>query len=376
VDSNVDRSAARRILDLAERFEKQLDLFKQLSQPSPLDRTVRSTENTAEDLPREPVGILLAFAYPDRIAQRRTKEYDKYVLSGGRGARLSAADPLTREEYLVVAELDGDTQEAQIFFAAPVDREDLEAHCAELINIEDFCGWDDEAQAVVSRSRHLLGRLIVREHQQTNPSDDLRLPALLEGIRKTGLGHLPWDKKSLALRSRIAFIGRVTPKPHSWPEVSDAALLSNLECWLAPFLGGITRLKELQKIDLVDALFSLLSPNQQRQLDRLAPTHLQVPSGSRVPLDYGSGDTPVLSVRLQEMFGCSTTPAIAGQTPVIVHLLSPAGRPIQVTSDLANFWATTYREVKKELCGRYPRHYWPDNPLAATPTKRAKPRKR
>ncbi len=375
-DSNVDRNAARRIIELAERFEKQLELYKPPSKSPAHDKTVRLTEKASDDYSNEPVGIVLAFAYPDRIAQRRPKEYDRYVLSGGRGAWLSAADPLTREEYLVVAELDGDPQEAQIFLAAPVDLEDLVTHCAEQISIEDFSGWDDEAQAVVSWSRHLLGRLIVRERQQTNPSNDIRLPALLEGIRKTGLGHLPWDKKSLALRSRIAFIGRVTPKPHSWPEVSDSALLGNLECWLAPFLGGITRLKELQKIDLVGALFSLLSPNQQRQLDRLAPTHLPVPSGSRVPLDYGSGDTPVLSVRLQEMFGCSTTPTIAGQTPVIVHLLSPAGRPIQVTSDLANFWATTYHEVKKELCGRYPKHFWPDNPLGATPTKRAKPRKK
>lgn len=194
--------------------------------------------------------------------------------------------------------------------------------------------------------------------------------ALIEGIRENGLSVLPWEAEAHMLRARMAFARQGS----DWPDTSDAALLGTLESWLMPFIDGMTRLTHLEGIDLKAALKSLLSWEQQQRLDALAPTHIKVPSGSRIPLDYLAGDVPVLAVRLQEMFGCTKTPTVGRDVPVLLHLLSPAGRPIQVTRDLANFWATTYAAVKKDLKGRYPRHFWPDDPLTAVPTRRAKPR--
>ena len=192
-----------------------------------------------------------------------------------------------------------------------------------------------------------------------------------------GINILPWNKKTRAWQARILFLNRLADASDKWPDVSDQGLLNTLEEWLAPFLTGMSRKEHLQRLDLKGALSGLLSWHRQNRLDALAPTHITVPSGSRIPLDYAAGDIPVLAVRLQEMFGAVDTPTIAGgKVPVMLHLLSPASRPVQVTRDLANFWENTYFEVRKDLRGRYPKHYWPDNPLAAMPTGRAKPRRR
>jgi ATP-dependent helicase HrpB len=193
---------------------------------------------------------------------------------------------------------------------------------------------------------------------------------LLEGIRRNGLACLPWNAAARQLQARISFMHRAAPR--NWPDASDAMLLSTLHEWLLPYVHSMRRLAQLRRLDLYAVLLAQLSWAQQRQLDELAPSHLTVPSGSRVRLDY-SQETPVLAVRLQEMFGLADTPRIAGgRLPVLLHLLSPARRPVQVTQDLATFWQGSYHDVKKELKGRYPKHHWPDDPLQAEPTARAK----
>ncbi|HEX8670396.1 MAG TPA: ATP-dependent helicase C-terminal domain-containing protein, partial [Longimicrobium sp.] len=194
--------------------------------------------------------------------------------------------------------------------------------------------------------------------------------ALLDGVRERGLGALPWSKSARQLQERLVFLRRADA---SWPDASDAGLLAGLEEWLAPHLHGVISLAQLARLDLAAILESMLPWDRRRRLDEQAPTHVEVPSGSRIAVDYSDPEAPVLAVRLQEVFGWTETPRIAG-VPLTLHLLSPAHRPVQVTRDLASFWRTTYFDVKKDLKGRYPKHYWPDDPLAATPTRRARPR--
>ena len=220
-----------------------------------------------------------------------------------------------------------------------------------------------------------MGALTLRSEPLTAPDTDQLLAALLDGIRHQGLDCLPWTRALRHWQNRVCFLQSSADGRQPWPDVSDDGLLKHLEQWLAPYLIGITRLRDLARIELKKALAAMLSYQQRRLLDKLAPTHLTVPSGSRIPIDY-SGDVPVLAVRLQEMFGLCQTPAVAGgRQPLLIHLLSPAGRPVQITRDLAGFWQTGYPEVKKELKGRYPKHYWPDDPLQAQATARVRPKR-
>jgi ATP-dependent helicase HrpB len=226
---------------------------------------------------------------------------------------------------------------------------------------------------VEAKRERRLWSLVLDERPLKNPPAD-RVAAMIEGIRAMGLAVLPWTDHARALQARIAFLRRLDD---AWPDLSDEALLANLEEWLAPFLAGMTRRAHLANLNLMEALLSQLDWKRRQALDALAPTHLVVPSGSRVPLDYQSGEVPVLAVRLQEMFGATDTPTVAGgKVQVLLHLLSPARRPVQVTRDLKSFWANSYRAVKADLKGQYPKHYWPDDPLQAEPTARAKPRPR
>jgi ATP-dependent helicase HrpB len=195
---------------------------------------------------------------------------------------------------------------------------------------------------------------------------------LLDGVRQIGLTALPWSDSARLLRQRLAFLHAVDS---SWPDVSDAALTETLGTWLAPRIGSARSISDLERVDLTGALLALLPWERRASLDELAPTHIVVPSGSRIPIDYSDIAAPVLAVRLQEMFGLADTPRIArGAVPLTIHLLSPAHRPVQVTRDLAGFWRTSYFDVRKEMRGRYPKHYWPDDPMQAEPTRKAKPR--
>jgi ATP-dependent helicase HrpB len=218
-----------------------------------------------------------------------------------------------------------------------------------------------------------LGSLILSEQGLSKPDSSAISKALIQGIRQAGLDKLSWTTELRQWRARIAFLCRIEGQDSRWPDLSDDTLRHTLDDWLGPFLSGITTLDRATKLDLTQPLHALLSWEQSRHLERLAPTHLTVPSGSSVRVEYETLDLPILAVRLQEMFGCKDTPRLVdGKIPVMLHLLSPARRPVQITKDLASFWATAYQEVRKELRGRYLKHSWPENPLAAQPTAKTK----
>ena len=322
-------------------------------------------------------GKLLAMAYPDRIAQKRrdatASTAGRYLLSNGRGAILTQPQSVSESEYLVVAQLDAGEREASIQLAAPVEADELFSLFADEIIDLPRIEWDSRDGVVIAQQERRLGSLIIQVRKLDQPDASLMLAALMQGIRELGLSSLPWSAAALALRTRIEFAFQ-HDKHASWPDVTDSRLFAELDQWLAPWLNGITRRSQLNQLDMHAILMSLLDWNQQQRLDEIAPTHLLVPSGSRIPLDYSNG-TPTLSVRLQEVFGMHATPRIGGGTvPVVMELLSPARRPVQVTQDLASFWARGYHDVKKDLKGRYPKHFWPDDPLQAQATARAKPR--
>jgi ATP-dependent helicase HrpB len=279
---------------------------------------------------------------------------------------------MANEEFVVVADLDGSAQDSRIFLAASVTAAEIEQLYADRIADEETVQWSPRDGAVLARRRRRLGALILEDKPLGRPDRDKLRAAMLDGVRQLGLAALPWTDDLARWRERVAFLRRLDD---SWPDLSDATLLASLESWLAPFLDGVSRKDHLSRIDLAAALKALVPWGKQRALDRLAPSHIEVPSGSRVPIDYANPGEPTLSVRLQEMFGLLDTPRLAdGRVPITLHLLSPARRPVQVTRDLASFWATGYRAVKAELKGRYPRHYWPDDPLVAEPTARVRPR--
>lgn len=316
-------------------------------------------------------GLLLAFAYPERIGQGRGD--GRFLLRNGSGAAFKEPQALAKESYLVAAELGGQGgPENRIFLAAPIAEEDLRKYFKDQILVQDNIVWDHEAQAVRGRRTETLGALVLSNTPLSNPDPEKILAALLAGIRQTGIGILPWSKVASQFRQRLGFMHHFH---QGWPDVSDEGLLASLEGWLAPYLYGVSTREQLQRLAVVAALEELLSWQQRQRLEEWAPTHITVPSGQRIPIQYTKPDNPVLAVRLQEMFGLPQTPCIGqGQIPLTLHLLSPAQRPVQVTKDLTSFWKNTYFEVKKDLMGRYPKHYWPDNPLEAMPTNRAKPR--
>ncbi len=325
----------------------------------------------AEDVER--VGTLVALAYPDRIAMRRAGEGARFLLRNGRGARLEAPGALARAPFLAIADLDGVAPESRIWLAAPLDETEARAALGAAVVTEREVTWDARTEAVRATERERAGALVFRERPLRDVDAEEVTDALLGAVRSAGLASLPWSPAALALRARLAFAHRVAPD--DYPDVSDAALLAGLDAWLRPAATGARRRADLARLDLGAALLDRLPWPARRALDELAPTHLEVPSGSRVPVDYGDPAAPVLAVRLQEVFGLAETPRLGrGRVPVTMHLLSPAHRPVQVTRDLASFWRSGYFEVRKDLKGRYPRHHWPDDPLTAQATRRAKPR--
>lgn len=318
-------------------------------------------------------GALLALAYPDRVAKRRPGGRGSFLLANGRGAALRDSDPLAGADYLAVAETDDAGREARILAAAPLDEATLEAVLGDRIAWVETVAWDAAEQAVAARRQRRLGALVLADAALPNPDPAAVTAALLEGVRRLGLDALPWRSGAVALRQRVGFARAL--EGESWPDWSDAALMETLEQWLGPHLSGMRRRSDLDRLDLGQILSTALGWEQQRALDALAPATIPIPSGRRAAIDYADPAQPVLAVKLQEMFGQAETPRVGnGRVPVAIHLLSPAGRPLQVTRDLAGFWAGSYAEVRKDMRGRYPRHPWPDDPLAAPATARAKPR--
>jgi len=379
----VDQGAVRQVRATAKQWQTQL-----------LGQVIKST-HTDDAM----TGVILAYAYPDRIAHCRNNAHNnahskahnnapkstqnniqnkrgsstgsRFLLSNGRGAILNEGDMLSTEEFIVAAHLDG-SHEARIFLAAGIHREQLRDFHADLIHEKTFVSWDNRAGCVLARRQQRLGEIVIDDEIWQDADPQAVQNALLDGIRAQGLDCLPWTNNARELQARVSFLHEQFAR--TWPCFSDATLLATLDDCFAPYLHKMSRLSHLSKLDLHSILLARLPWDLQRQLDELAPTHLVVPSGSRVKLDY-TQRPPVLAVRLQEMFGFTDTPRIAhGKVAVLLHLLSPARRPLQITQDLAGFWQSSYHDVKKEMKGRYPKHHWPDNPLEAQATARVKPR--
>ena len=320
-------------------------------------------------------GQLLAFAYPDRIGELREGRELQYRLSGGRGATLAENDRLKGEPYLVIADLDGKGREARIDLAAPITTEEIEKNFADQVASHRRVFWDEKKERVMAVEEQKLGELVLESRRIPNPVQEEITAALLEALRSKELRALPWSPESLSFIDRVNFARLYDPEGN-WPDMSLAELERTLDDWLSPYLAGLTSLADVQQLTLLDILKNRLSWDQGAQLNSFAPGTIKVPSGSHIRLDYSNPETPVLAVRLQEVFGLSDVPKLAeGRVAVSVHLLSPARRPVQITQDLASFWRNTYAEVKKDLKGRYPKHYWPDDPMQAEATHRVKPRK-
>ncbi len=319
----------------------------------------------------ESAGSLLIDAWPDRVARARGAP-GRFVLANGRGAMVEETDPLARHAFLVVADLQGKAQNPRIVSAAPVSEEEIRARLAHRVETTTQVRFDAERRAVRVRETTRLGAITLSERALPAPRGEAADRAILEALRQNGVGILPWGKASTTLRHRLAWLRTGLGDP--WPDVSDAALAACLDDWLAPFLRGDPSLAALPEPVLLDGLRSLVPHELQRRIDELAPTHFSAPSGSHVPIDY-EGEQPVLAIRVQELFGLARHPAIAGGTvPLTLELLSPAHRPIQTTRDLPGFWRGSWADVRSDMRGRYPRHVWPENPLEAQATARAKPR--
>jgi ATP-dependent helicase HrpB len=321
-------------------------------------------------LKRASLGVLLAYAYPDRIAQLRHTNGTTYLLSNGKGARLRDEENLFGTPYLVVSDLDAKQTDATIYKALPLTREQihtyLETHTQKQIT------WNETHERVEVREVTTLGKLTLQERQLSSTDIPEVTEVLLEEIEAMGLGALSWNKASRRLQERVNFLHH---HDTDFPDFSEAYLLAHLDVWLAPYLEGISSLKTLRTLDLYPILLGQLSYEETQKLDRLAPDKIRVASGSHIAIDYTNPSQPILAVRLQEMFGTTQTPTLMeGRVTLMLHLLSPAHRPIQMTQDLASFWENTYQEVKKELRGRYKKHYWPDNPLEAQATNRVRKR--
>jgi ATP-dependent helicase HrpB len=322
----------------------------------------------------EDMGALAALAYPDRVGRLRPGSRGRYLLRNGRGVSLDAGDPLAGEPWLVVLDLDARGREGRVFLAAPITLAEIEGTLGSQTEEAEEVVWDDAAGRVQARRTRKLGAVVLEEGALRDPDPGAVARALCSGVRTRGLHVLPWSRETAQLRERLAFLRAL--EGDAWPDTSEEGLTASLEAWLAPALTGMRSLGDLGRVDLGEALLSLLPRDRRAALDRLAPTHVEVPSGSHILLDYADPSAPVLAVRLQEVFGLRETPTVGGgRVPLTVHLLSPARRPVQVTRDLASFWRGAYFEVRKDLRSRYPKHEWPEDPLAAEPTRRTKPRR-
>ncbi len=360
---HIDKGACKRVLETASGFRKKLNSSGKVKKSS-----------------ADTVGLLLGFAYPDRIAKSRDTKNSRYLLSGGKGAVLNREDELFGEPFLVIAELDAAQTDARIFSAAALSETSLQEHFVDLITKVRSTKWNDENERVEARETTKLGAITLNEHPVRNIDDGDIKTALLNAIREKGLDTLTWSKEALGLRQRVNFLNywkkqddKAAAVIGDLPDFSDTWLPEHLDLWLLPYLEGIKSFKACRRLDTFTMLSNQLSWDQKKHIDILAPSRIEVPSGSSIVLNYEDPASPVLAVRLQELFGMLDTPLFINSTVTMtVELLSPAHRPMQVTKDLRSFWENTYHEVKKELRGRYKKHYWPDDPFAAQATSKTK----
>jgi ATP-dependent helicase HrpB len=318
-------------------------------------------------------GAVLALAYPDRVAKNRGGGNGAFLLANGRGANVDPASGLAREPYLAVAEIIGSAAQGRIVLAAPIALAEIEARFADRIEAKEEVTFDAPSLSLRGRRLRRLGALAIAEQPIAVTADEAAAHALAAGIARIGTGRLPWSKAQAQWRDRVMFLRR--SEGEEWPDLSDKGLAERTDDWLTPTLVGKTALAQLGVDELGDALTAMLPYDLRRRLDAEAPTHFEAPSGSRVPIDYEAEEGPKLAIRVQELFGLARHPTIAGgRVPLVIELLSPAHRPVQVTRDLPGFWRGSYAAVRSEMRGRYPRHPWPDDPMTAPATRRAKPR--
>ena len=321
---------------------------------------------------------LLLAAYPDRVAQRRGLS-NQYLLNSGQGVELLPDDPLITSDYLVIPGLGGHSSRtnARVFLASAIDRTAIYEQITEQVQEVEHIDWNDSLGRVSAVRQDRLGALVLEQQNIANPDPEKLQDALLSGVHQTGLSCLPWDKDSSQLRERMQFLYRFNDRMETpLPDVTENALLKTLKHWLGPFVEGMTRLEQLKKLSLKDVLLAMLDWPAQQLLEREAPERWQAPSGSNIRIDYSKPEEPKIPVRLQEIFGLTGTPVIGfGRQPMTIELLSPAHCPVQITRDLNSFWKNTYQDVKKDLKGRYPKHYWPEDPMTAEATRYTMPRR-
>ncbi|MGJ5070098.1 ATP-dependent helicase HrpB [Bradyrhizobium oligotrophicum] len=316
-------------------------------------------------------GLMLAFAFPDRVARNRGN--GSFVLANGRGAAVDPTSSLARVPYIAVGELTGTAASGRILLAAPLAIEDIERHFAAHIEAKDEVSFDQNAMALRARRRRKLHAITMADAPVALTPSEETARIFAEGICAAGLDRLPWSKAARQWRDRVTFLRKA--EGDSWPDLSDAGLAERREDWLVPLLADKTALKDISPGDVSDAVMALLPWDLRARLDREAPTHFEAPTGTMLAIDYEAEQGPTIAVRLQELFGLNVHPSIArGAVPLVLELLSPAQRPVQVTRDLPGFWRGSYAAVRTDLRGRYPRHPWPDDPAHAEPTRRAKPR--
>jgi ATP-dependent helicase HrpB len=369
----VERGLGGDAADLSERVERfRRDRSKRAEDMRRMaEGWAKGSSGTSKAEPRS-IGALLTLAYPDRLAKARGKP-GEYLMANGRGAVLEAHERLAKEPYLAIAEIAGGAASARILAAAAISAEEIDALFGNVIQQRDEVAFDRLARALRARGVRRLGALVLNERPLRVPATEEAARALAKGLVLLGLIVLPWSKSLAQWRERVMFLRQA--EGEEWPDLSDEALTQTAEEWLAPHLVGKSSLGEIGPDLLSEALRGLLPWNLQRRLDAEAPTHIEVPTGSQIPVDYGAEEGPVLAVRVQELFGLDKHPAIAaGRVPLILHLLSPAQRPIQITRDLPGFWRGSWAAVRADMRGQYPKHPWPEDPITAPPTRRAKPR--
>ena len=357
-------------VDLTEQMERlHSDMPRRLK--SQLAQTLRRLEAHPKTAPEiEAAGLLTALAYPDRIARRR-ESGEGYLSASGKGLRLPSENSLAASQWLAVAESGGRGRLGTIRSAARLSEETITEHFGHLFSKKERIAWDGKNGRVEAREITTLGAITLKSHPLSAPDPDLLVRGLLEGIRQKGLSILPWSKKSQSLLARIRFV-RFHLSDFA-PDMSDAALMEKLEDWLLPFLEGIRSLEELKGLDMTMILNNMIGWEAANRMESLAPERMEVPSGSKIILDYSDPEHPVLAARLQELFGWLESPKVLdGRVTVTIHLLSPAMRPLAVTKNLESFWENAYPDVRKEMRGRYPKHYWPEDPFSATATKKTK----
>jgi ATP-dependent helicase HrpB len=316
-------------------------------------------------------GLLLALAYPDRVARRRPGAVGRFLLRNGRGARVEEG-ALAAAEFLVAAEVDGAGPDGRVFLGAPVEWAELEPHLAGRVEREETLAWDAAARAVRGSRTERLGAIVLRRAPLRRTDPQRVKVVLMQAIASEGLAALPWTPGVERLRQRLAFLHALDA---SWPPADEDALLRELDAWLGPWLEGVASPAEISARTLAEGLLARLPRERRSVVDALAPERMEVPSGSWIDIEYADPEAPVLAVRLQEVFGWTETPRVGGgRVPLTLHLLSPALRPVQVTRDLASFWRTGYFDVRKDLRGRYPKHHWPEDPLGAAPVRGARRR--